>query len=101
MKYDIKNINLAEEGLKKINWAKNDMPVLTGISEDFKKRKPFNKVKIGACLHVTAETANLMIALKEGGAEIALCASNPFSTQDEVASALVKYFKYLPRYYNG
>ena len=69
------------------------MPVLTGISEDFKKRKPFNKVKIGACLHVTAETANLMIALKEGGAEIALCASNPFSTQDEVASALVKYFK--------
>jgi adenosylhomocysteinase len=93
MEYDIKNINLAEEGLKKINWAKNDMPVLNGISLDFKKRKPFNKVKIGACLHVTAETANLMIALKEGGASVALCASNPFSTQDEVAAALVKYFK--------
>ncbi|MEI8270309.1 MAG: adenosylhomocysteinase [bacterium] len=93
MKYDIKNINLADEGLKKINWAKMDMPVLSGIAIDFKKRKPFNKVKIGACLHVTAETANLMIALKEGGADIALCASNPFSTQDEVAASLVKHYK--------
>ena len=92
MKYDIKNINFAGEGLKKINWAKMDMPVLNDISQDFKNRKPFNKIKIGACLHVTAETANLMIALKEGGADIALCASNPFSTQDDVAAALVKYF---------
>ena len=93
MKYDIKNINLANEGLKKINWAKMDMPVLGGIANDFKKRKPFKNVNIGACLHVTAETANLMIALKEGGANISLCASNPFSTQDEVAAALVKNFK--------
>ena len=93
MKSDIKDINLAEEGLKKINWAKMDMPVLEGISNDFKKRKPFKNVNIGACLHVTAETANLMIALKEGGANVSLCASNPFSTQDDVAAALVKNFK--------
>jgi adenosylhomocysteinase len=93
IKYDIKNINLADEGQKKINWAKSDMPVLCGIAEDFKKRKPFSGVSIGACLHVTAETANLMISLKEGGANISLCASNPFSTQDDVAAALVKYYK--------
>ena len=93
MKYDIKNINLAPEGLKKINWAKLDMPVLGVIAKDFKKKKLFKSLKIGACLHVTAETANLMIALKEGGAQVALCASNPFSTQDDVAAALVKYFK--------
>ncbi len=93
MQYDIKNIKLAEEGLRKINWAKKDMPVLQGIAENFKKKKIFKKVTIGACLHVTAETANLIIALKEGGANVALCASNPFSTQDDVAAALVKYYK--------
>ena len=93
MKYDIKNINLASEGLKKINWAKLDMPVLSDIATDFQKKKPFKSLKIGACLHVTAETANLMIALKEGGAQVTLCASNPFSTQDDVAAALIKHFK--------
>ncbi|MCX6751768.1 MAG: adenosylhomocysteinase [Candidatus Nomurabacteria bacterium] len=93
MKYDIKNINLASEGIKKINWASKDMPVLAEIAKDFKKRKLFKKITIGACLHVTAETANLMIALKEGGANIVLCASNPLSTSDDVAAALVKYFK--------
>ncbi len=93
MKYDIKNITLAEQGLKKINWANADMAVLNTITEDFKKRKPFKNVTIGACLHVTAETANLMITLKEGGAKVGLCASNPLSTQDDVAAALVKYHK--------
>jgi adenosylhomocysteinase len=93
MKYDIKNIALAEQGLKKIKWASNDMPVLAGILKDFKKRKPFKNNTIGACLHVTAETANLMIALKEGGANAVLCASNPMSTQDDVAAALVKFYK--------
>ena len=92
MKYDIKNINLAEEGLRKIKWAGADMPVLAGIKDDFKKKKPFKNITIGACLHVTAETANLMITLKEAGAKVALCASNPLSTQDDVAAALVKYF---------
>ena len=93
MKYDIKNINLAEEGLKKINWAKKDMPVLSGIAENFRKNMTFKNVSVGGCLHVTAETANLIIAMKESGANISLCASNPFSTQDDVAAALVKYYK--------
>ncbi len=92
MKYDIKNIGLAEEGLKKIIWAGTDMPVLNGIKADFKKDKPFKNITIGACLHVTAETANLMIALKEGGAKVFLCASNPLSTNDAVAASLVKNF---------
>ena len=69
------------------------MPVLAGIAKDFKKRKLFKKITIGACLHVTAETANLIIALKESGANVVLCASNPLSTSDDVAAALVKYFK--------
>ena len=93
MKYDIKNIKLAEKGKKKIEWAKLDMPVLNDMAIDFKKRKPFNGIKIGACLHVTAETANLMIALKEGGADIALCASNPLSTGDDIAAALVNNYR--------
>jgi adenosylhomocysteinase len=93
VKYDIKNLNLADKGMKRINWANMDMPVLSGIGADFKKRKPFKNITIGACLHVTAETANLMIALKEGGAKVFLCASNPLSTQDDVAAALVKNFK--------
>ena len=97
MKYDIKNINLAGEGKKKIEWAGMDMPVLAGIAADFKKRKPFKNISIGACLHVTSETANLMIALKEGGANVFICASNPLSTSDAVAASLVKDFK-IPVY---
>lgn len=93
MKYDIKNIKLAEQGMKKIAWAGMDMSVLKGIADSFKKSKLFKKITISACLHVTAETANLMIVLKDGGANVALCASNPLSTQDDVAAALVKYFK--------
>ena len=92
MKYDIKNLNLASSGMVKIQWSALDMPVLVGIGKDFKKRKPFKNITIGACLHVTAETANLMVTLKEGGANVFLCASNPLSTQDDVAAALVKNF---------
>ena len=92
MKYSVKDINLAKRGLVKIEWAKKDMPVLSSLALDFKKIKPFKNITIGACLHETAETANLMIALKEVGAKVSLCASNPLSTQDDVAAALVKYF---------
>lgn len=93
MEYDIKDINLKDEGLKRINWASSFMPVLEKIKEDFKKNKPLKGLKIAACLHVTTETANLMITLKEGGADVFLTASNPLSTQDDVASALVYYYK--------
>lgn len=92
MKYDIIDINLAEKGMIKIEWAERDMPVLSSLALDFKKRKPFKNITIGACLHVTAETANLIIALKDAGANVGLCASNPLSTDDAVAAALVKNF---------
>ncbi|MDD5621561.1 MAG: adenosylhomocysteinase [Actinomycetota bacterium] len=93
MDFDVKDISLAGEGKNKIEWAAKEMPVLQGIKKDFSKNKPLKKLVIGACLHVTSETANLMIALKEGGADVALCASNPLSTQDDVAASLVKDFK--------
>jgi len=88
----VKDLSLAEEGLKRIEWASADMPVLAQIRERFSKEKPFKGMRISACLHVTTETANLMITLKEGGAQVYLTASNPLSTQDDVAAALVKYF---------
>jgi adenosylhomocysteinase len=90
MKYDIKDIRLAKQGKLRIEWAERNMPVLRLIKETFKKEKPLKNVKISACLHVTTETANLMYTLIAGGAEVALCASNPLSTQDDVASSLVK-----------
>lgn len=93
LKYDIKDIKLAEKGKLRIEWAEMDMPVLRMIRKRFKDEKPLKGVRLAACLHVTTETANLMITLKEGGAELALCASNPLSTQDDVAAALVKYYK--------
>jgi len=93
LKYDIKDIKLAEHGRLRIEWAEMDMPVLRMIRERFKKEKPLKGVRLSACLHVTTETANLMITLKEGGAELVLCASNPLSTQDDVAAALVKFYK--------
>lgn len=93
MDYHVKDLNLAEEGLKLIEWAEMDMPVLRIIRERFAKEKPLSGYRIGACLHITTETANLARTLKEGGAEVYLCASNPLSTKDEVASALVKYFE--------
>lgn len=93
MKYDVKNLKLAEAGLKKIQWAEQFMPVLGKIRQDWRKTKPLKGLKIAACLHVTTETANLMRTLAEGGAKVRLCASNPLSTQDDTAAALVRYFK--------
>ncbi|MFA5276384.1 MAG: adenosylhomocysteinase [Candidatus Omnitrophota bacterium] len=93
MKYDIKNIKLAGKGALRIEWASNNMPVLNLIAARFKKEKPLAGIKIAACLHVTTETAVLMQALKAGGAELVLCASNPLSTQDDVAASLVKNLK--------
>jgi adenosylhomocysteinase len=87
--YNIRDIALAAEGHRKIEWADSKMPVLRLIRERMKKDRPFKNRRIGCCLHVTTETANLMRTLKDGGAEVALCASNPLSTQDYVAAALV------------
>ncbi len=92
MGFDVKDLSLAEKGKLRIEWAEKDMPVLRKIRERFKNEKPLKGIKIGACLHVTTETANLMITLKEGGADVYLTASNPLSTQDDVAAALVKEF---------
>lgn len=89
MHYHIKDINLSSRGKKRIKWAEKDMPVLRKIKERFLKEKPFEEKKISACLHVTCETANLARTLKAGGADILLCASNPLSTQDDVAASLV------------
>ncbi len=88
-KYDIKDKRLAKSGRLRIEWAYRNMPVVKRITERFEKEKPLKGVSIGACLHVTTETANLMIALKAGGAQTVLCASNPLSTQDDVAASLV------------
>lgn len=93
MNYHIKDEKLAEKGKKRIEWAALDMPVLTQIGADFKKKKPLKGITIAACLHVTAETANLMIVLRDGGASVSLAASNPLSTQDDVAASLVKDYK--------
>lgn len=91
MRYHIKDISLAPKGDLRIRWAEMDMPVLRSIRERFKNEKPLKGIKIAACLHVTTETANLMRTLKSGGAEVVLCASNPLSTQDDVAAALIRY----------
>src|SRR3989338_11466568 len=88
--YDIKDARLAEKGRLRIEWAAQDMPVLKLIREHFAKEKPLKGVNIAACLHVTTETANLIQTLKMGGAHVALCASNPLSTQDDVAASLAK-----------
>jgi adenosylhomocysteinase len=91
-RYDIKDISLAPEGLRRIMWADRQMPVLTAIRERFAAEQPLAGYRISACLHVTTETANLMRTLKAGGADVVLCASNPLSTQDDVAAALVDEF---------
>lgn len=93
MNYDVKDIKLADEGKKRIEWAAKDMPVLKLIRDRFTKEQTLKGVTLAACLHVTSETANLMITLQEGGAKVFLSASNPLSTNDSVASALVKHFK--------
>jgi adenosylhomocysteinase len=93
MNYDVKDIKLAKDGLLRIEWANQSMRVLNNIKNRFAKEKPLKGVRIAACLHVTTETAALMQTLKIGGAKITLCASNPLSTQDDVASSLVKHNK--------
>ncbi len=87
--FDVKDLALAEDGNKRIEWAAREMPVINLIRERFAKERPLAGLRVSACLHVTTETANLMLALRDGGAEVALCASNPLSTQDDVAAALV------------
>lgn len=93
MDYDVKDVTLAREGNYRIEWAFNQMPVLKLIQERFEKEKPLKGIELAACLHVTSETANLMRVLKNGGAEVSLCASNPLSTQDDVAASLVIDFE--------
>jgi len=97
VEYDISTIELAEAGLRRITWADRTMPVLASIRERFKKERPLEGVRIAACLHVTTETANLARTLQAGGAQVVLCASNPLSTQDDTAAALVKHFE-IPVY---
>jgi len=91
MQYDIKDIHMAEKGQLRIDWSRNSMGVLDLIRRRFAKERPLEGVRIAACLHVTTETANLVLTLKEGGAQAVLCASNPLSTQDDVAAALVRF----------
>jgi adenosylhomocysteinase len=91
-RYDVKDLALAAEGKRRIEWADRQMPVLAAIRERFEREQPLAGYRIAACLHVTTETANLMRALKAGGADVVLCASNPLSTQDDVAAALVEEY---------
>ena len=92
VEHDVKDVGLAAEGRRKIEWAEMSMPVLRQVRERFAKEQPLKGVRLGACLHVTTETAVLMLTLKAGGAQVALCASNPLSTQDDTAAALVKEY---------
>jgi adenosylhomocysteinase len=88
-RYDVRDLSLAPEGIRRISWADRQMPVLAAIRDRFEREQPLSGYRIAACLHVTSETANLMRTLKAGGADVVLCASNPLSTQDDVAAALV------------
>jgi adenosylhomocysteinase len=90
-KSDIRNLALADQGLARIDWARDEMPVLAEITKRFERERPLEGVRISGCLHITAETANLARALQAGGADLVLCASNPLSTQDDVAAALVRH----------
>src|ERR671930_423762 len=92
-RYDVKDLALAAEGVRRIEWADRQMPVLAAIRERFEREQPLAGLRIAACLHVTSETANLMRTLEAGGADIVLCASNPLSTQDDVAAALVEEYE--------
>ena len=94
---DVRDPSLASEGVRRIDWAAREMPVIRMIHERFAKERPLQGQRLAACLHVTSETANLMLALQAGGAELALCASNPLSTQDDVAAALVTEYG-IPTY---
>jgi len=92
-RYDIKDSSLAEAGKQRIEWASREMPVVRLIRERFRIEKPLKGIRVAGCLHITTETANLALALKEGGADLILCASNPLSTQDEAAAALVMEYE--------
>src|SRR5438270_6827885 len=91
-RYDVKDLALAEEGKRRMEWADRQMPVLAAIRDRFEQEQPLSGHRVAACLHVTTETASLMRTLKAGGADVVLCASNPLSTQDDVAAALVEDF---------
>src|SRR5437016_13721611 len=91
-RYDVRDLTLSAEGVRRIAWADRQMPVLAAIRERFAKEQPLSGQRVSACLHVTTETANLARALKAGGADVVLCASNPLSTQDDVAAALVEEY---------
>src|SRR5579864_6954299 len=91
-RHDVKDLALAPEGVRRIEWADRQMPVLAAIRERFEQEQPLAGYRISACLHVTTETANLARTLKAGGADVVLCASNPLSTQDDVAASLVHDF---------
>ncbi len=93
MEFDIKNPDLAPGGRHRIEWASQEMPVLKGVQESFADERPFAGLRVSGCMHVTTETANLMVALQAGGADVVLCASNPLSTQDDVAASLVSHFE--------
>ena len=97
MNYDIKDLSLAEQGRFRMQWAAREMPVLNLLEERFAKSRPLDGLRVAACLHVTAETGNLMRVLQTGGADVVLAASNPLSTQDDVAAALVSYYE-MPVY---
>ena len=97
MEYDIKNTDLAPGGRHRIEWAEQEMPVLRSIRERFAKERPLAGIRVAACLHVTTETANLMHTLQVGGADVLLCASNPLSTQNDVAASLVAHYE-IPVY---
>ena len=88
-RYDVRDLSLAPEGIRRIAWADRQMPVLAAIRDRFEQEQPLSGYRVAACLHVTTETANLMRTLKAGGAEVVLCASNRLSKQDDVAAALV------------
>src|SRR4051794_170202 len=92
-RHDVKDMGLADEGVRRIEWADRNMPVLTAIRERFEREQPLAGYRVSACLHVTTETANLARTLKAGGADVVLCASNPLSTQDDVAAALVERYE--------
>src|SRR5690606_40318844 len=97
MEFDVKNIDLAPGGRHRIEWAEQEMPVLRGVQQQFKDDRPFAGLRISACMHVTTETANLMVSLQAGGADVVLSASNPLSTQDDVAASLVSHYE-IPVY---
>src|SRR5947209_8419257 len=88
--FDVKAMELADQGKRRIEWANQSMPVLQSIRKEFIKNQPLKGIRIAACLHVTTETANLAITLRDGGADVVICASNPLSTQDDVAASLVR-----------